>query len=179
MDFGPQAYPAREVGHKVAVTTAKWAAYGLRRRTYLPEIPEVLFHACFSMSDQRSATVVAMRDLFYDLEERLLRQDVRRSLGEVKALLAPDFFEFGRSGLIWNRQQTIDGLANEPAVDGSVTDFDARALSETVVLVTYRSVRRDPGSGREWHSLRSSIWKLTDGRWQMAFHQGTPTQPNL
>ncbi len=25
------------------------------------------------------------------------------------------------------------------------------------------------------HTLRSSVWKLIDGNWQMAFHQGTPT----
>jgi hypothetical protein len=129
------------------------------------------------MFDQRPATVIAMRNPFYELKKRLLRQEVRRSPEEVEALLAPDFFEFGRSGSVWTRQQTIDGLAAEPAMDWSVTDFDARALSETVVLVTYRSVCRDPGSGNERHSLRSSIWLLADGRWQIAFHQGTPTQP--
>ena len=131
------------------------------------------------MSSQTSGTVIAMRNPFYDLEERLLREEVRRSPEKVEALLAPDFFEFGRSGAIWTRQQTIDGLTAEPTMDWSVTDFDARALSETVVLVTYRSVRRDPVSGNEWHSLRSSIWLLTDGRWQIAFHQGTPTQPKV
>jgi hypothetical protein len=118
-----------------------------------------------------------MRNLFHDLEERLLQPDVRHVPAEVENLLAPDFFELGRSGSVWTRQQTIEGLASEPAMDWSVTDFDTRPLAETVVLVTYRSVRRDPGSGKEWHSLRSSIWKLMDGRWQVVFHQGTPTQP--
>jgi hypothetical protein len=50
-----------------------------------------------------------------------------------------------------------------------------RSAIEEVVLVTYRSVSRDPVSGKERHALRSSIWKLIDGRWQMTFHQGTPT----
>ncbi len=63
-------------------------------------------------------------------------------------------------------------------MESSMSEFSARFLSEDVVLVTYRSVRRNPVSSMEWHSLRSSIWKLTDGRWQMTFHQGTPTQPD-
>ena len=37
-----------------------------------------------------------MRKLFRDLEERLLRSEVRRARGEVEALLAADFFEFRR-----------------------------------------------------------------------------------
>ena len=118
-----------------------------------------------------------MPDLFRDLEERLLRQDIRHSPDEAGALLAADFFEFGRSGVVWNRQQTIEALAQEPLMERSMRDFTTRLLSESFVLVTYLSVLRDPVSSKEWHALRSSVWKLIDGRWQIIFHQGTPTQP--
>jgi hypothetical protein len=122
--------------------------------------------------------IMGMLDHFQDLENRLLRHDVLHSPDETSALLAADFFEFGQSGVVWDRQQTIEGLAQESPVDRSMRDFCARLLSEEVVLVTYRSVSRDPVSGKERHALRSSIWKLIDGRWQMTFHQRTPTQPN-
>ena len=62
-------------------------------------------------------------------------------------------------------------------MERSMRDFTTRLLSESVVLVTYRSVLRDPVRGKEWHALRSSVWKRIDGRWQIIFHQGTPTQP--
>ena len=117
-----------------------------------------------------------MLDLFRDPEEKLLRQETRNSPGEVATLLHPDFFEFGQSGTVWNRQQTIDRLAQESPMEGSLTDLSARSLAADVMLVTYRAVGRDPASGNEWHSLRSSVWKLTDDRWQMIFHQGTPTR---
>jgi hypothetical protein len=117
-----------------------------------------------------------MLDLFRDLEEKLLRQEIRNSPGEVATLLHPHFFEFGQSGTVWNRQQTIDMLAQERPMEGSLTDLSVRSLAANVTLVTYRAVGRDPASGNEWHSLRSSVWKLTDGRWQMIFHQGTPTR---
>ena len=117
-----------------------------------------------------------MLDLFRDLEEKLLRQETRNSPGEVATLLHPDLFEFGQSGTVWSRQQTIDMLAQERPMEGSLTDLSVRSLVADVTLVTYRAVGRDPASGNEWHSLRSSVWKLTDGRWQMIFHQGTPTR---
>ena len=117
-----------------------------------------------------------MLDLFRDLEEKLLQQETRNSSGEVASLLHSDFFEFGGSGTVWNRQQTIDRLAQELPIERSLTDLSVRSLAADVMLVTYRAVGRDLAGGKEWHSLRSSIWKLTDGRWQVIFHQGTPTQ---
>ena len=117
-----------------------------------------------------------MLDLFRDLEEKLLRPETRNSPSEVATLLHPDFFEFGQSGTVWSRQQIIDKLAQERPIEGSLTDLSVRSLAADVTLVTYCAVARDPASGNEWHSLRSSVWKLTDGRWQMIFHQGTPTR---
>jgi hypothetical protein len=116
-----------------------------------------------------------MLDLFRDLEEKLLRQETRNSPGEVATLLHPDFFEFGQSGTVQNRQQTIDSLTQEHPMERSLTDLSVRSLAADLTLVTYRAVSRDLASGNEWHSLRSSVWKLIDGRWQIIFHQGTPT----
>src|SRR5271168_3545918 len=124
-------------------------------------------------------TLIQMLDLFRDLDERLLRPDVRRSPDQAGILLAADFIEFGSSGTVYSRQQILDGLARESPMELSATDFSARALCDGVVLVTCRSMRRDPASGEEWHSLRSSIWKLIDGCWLMTFHQGTPTRQIL
>jgi hypothetical protein len=56
-----------------------------------------------------------------------------------------------------------------------VHDFSVRALGDAVLL-TYRTVEREL-KGEEFHTLRSSIWKLIAGRWQIIFHQGTPTSP--
>ena len=117
-----------------------------------------------------------MKEVFRDLEERLLRPEVRRSPIEAGRLLTADFVEFGSSGVVYDRQQVIDALARERPTDMSATDFSVHQLCDGVVLVTYRSTRRDPDSGEEWHALRSSIWRRVDGHWRIMFHQGTPTQ---
>jgi hypothetical protein len=105
---------------------------------------------------------------FRDLEERLLLPSVRASPDEVATLLADEFIEFGSSGRIYHKQQIILLLQQEQGgPQCTLADFSARRLAADVVLVTYRVV--------ESRTIRSSIWRSTNGRWQMVFHQGTRT----
>ena len=115
-------------------------------------------------------------DLLRHLEEELLRPEVRKSADQVGRLLADDFIEFGSSGLVFDKSQIIEALQHEtpdPAIRVILTDFNARGLAPGVVLVTYRTEQSGP-TAPSGYRLRSSIWKLREGRWQMVFHQGTP-----
>ncbi|MDF9759716.1 hypothetical protein OKW24_001489 [Peribacillus simplex] len=82
-----------------------------------------------------------------------------------------DFFEFGSSGRIWTKSDCIgeEGIGEVTMI---LSNFDMHQLSEDTVLTTYRIFDED----KEEHTLRSSIWKCTNGRWQMFFHQGTKTK---
>jgi hypothetical protein len=51
-------------------------------------------------------------------------------------------------------------------------NFYVRQISSEVALVTYCAVIEN-SLGIEIDSLRSSIWKSTNGKWQILFHQGT------
>jgi hypothetical protein len=120
----------------------------------------------------------AEADLLRRLEERLLRPEVRSSAEQVGRLLADDFIEFGSSGHAYDKRQTIEALRQEtpdPTVRLSLTEFVARRLAPEVILVTYRTIQRGGPEGPEKSRLRSSIWKVVEGRWQMVFHQGTPS----
>ena len=109
---------------------------------------------------------------FHALETSLHRRDVRSDPAAVDALLAEDFLEFGRSGGVWRKPETVAALRREqfdrPV---AVSDFAARRLAPSVVLLTYRATADGVAT------LRSSIWRRTDGRWRMIFHQGTPSAP--
>ena len=114
------------------------------------------------------------------LEEELLKPEVRRSPDQVGDLLSDDFVEFGSSGRVFNKQQVIEALEQEgppdPTIRLSVLDFVARRLASDVILVTYRIIQEGGPGTRQESRLRSSIWKLIAGRrWQMVFHQGTPS----
>ena len=110
---------------------------------------------------------------FQHLEEQLFAQEVRANATALLALLADDFVEFGASGEVWTRAEVIAGLQNEAHVPRFLTDFVARRLASNVVLVTYRCYVQLPMPADTRVSLRSSTWRLNNGRWQMLFHQGT------
>ena len=73
------------------------------------------------------------------------------------------------------KKQLHEGL-DLNAVDGAgrpvaVSDFAARRLAPSVVLLTYRATADGVAT------LRSSIWRRAGDCWQMMFHQGTPSAP--
>jgi hypothetical protein len=111
--------------------------------------------------------------LIRSLEERLLQPEVRRSAKEVAALLADNFIEVGSSGRVFNKQQMIEGLQQEPPIQRSLLEFKVSALAPDVILATYQAVRHSGSNEAPTYSRRSSIWKWMEGRWQMVFHQGT------
>jgi hypothetical protein len=118
-------------------------------------------------------------DIIRSLEERLHDPAVRSASGVVACLLADDFLEFGRSGKVYGKEQVVRSLAAERDSEPSeltAYGYELRTLSAGVLLLTYRTIRRREGLP-ELHTLRSSVWKLIAGRWQMTFHQGTPTYP--
>lgn len=108
------------------------------------------------------------------LEESLLDPSVRKSPERLGSLIADGFLEFGASGRIFGKQDVLDAAEHLPDVITPLTDLQVTALGEDVALVTYRSVKRD-ADGSIHSALRTSIWVNADGRWQMRFHQGTPT----
>lgn len=110
-----------------------------------------------------------------ELETRLLQPEVRSSEQTLLQLLAEDFVEFGASGIVWTRTAIIQVLAQEPHTQRSLSDFKLTPLSADTALVTYRSHRHATSGAPAAHALRSSIWKLNQGNWQLLFHQGTPT----
>ncbi|MFZ3591874.1 DUF4440 domain-containing protein [Bacillus sp. DJP31] len=105
------------------------------------------------------------------LEKLLLQPDIRSNLEELNRLLADEFFEYGSSGTVWYKTDcTINGGLSIRKM--SLYDFELHTLSEGVVLATYKV----NDETRKQLTLRSSIWKFIDGRWQMFFHQGTVTR---
>ncbi|MDX2220594.1 MAG: DUF4440 domain-containing protein [Burkholderiales bacterium] len=86
----------------------------------------------------------------------------------IEELLADDFFEFGRSGVRWDKAGIL-GMTRSASTHAEATGFALTRLGAEHALLTYTSTPPD-GTQR---TLRSSIWSLRDGAWRMVFHQGT------
>jgi hypothetical protein len=122
----------------------------------------------------------AIADLLLGYERKLMVSSIRGNRDVVSALLAEDFREFGSSGCSWSRAAMLDHLAAElPRPAPEVVDFHVTAIGPAAMLVTYRVIIGDAaGDGVNASSLRSSLWVLRNGRWQILFHQGTVIPPS-
>lgn len=115
-----------------------------------------------------------LRQLETELHQPATRGDRQRLDG----LLHDEFLEFGRSGGVYSKAETLSDLPEEVAA-GTIwaQDFSLRLLAPGVAMLNYRSACRMAQGRLERHTLRTSIWTLTERGWRMTFHQGTPTTP--
>ena len=114
-----------------------------------------------------------LEEHIFSLEEMLLRADVRKSTEMLEELIAEDFIEFGSAGKVYNKRDMLNELPRLTTETMTIRAFRARMLSSDVILSTYSVVSRDSMGADKKGSLRSSIWKSLNGRWQILFHQGT------
>ncbi|MGO4809630.1 DUF4440 domain-containing protein [Cupriavidus sp. 2MCAB6] len=120
----------------------------------------------------------ALLPVLQQLETELHQPAAGGDRDRLDVLLHDSFLEIGRSGGIHTKAETLSELPPE-AASGTIwaQDFSLRQLAPDVAMLNYRSACRRPDGRLERHTLRTSIWKLTDKGWQMFFHQGTPTDP--
>jgi hypothetical protein len=102
-----------------------------------------------------------------ELEQRLLAQATRIDAEAISQLIDDDFTEFGASGAVWCKADVVESLPDQVFVQRTITEFAVKPISADTALVTYRCLTDDNTT------LRSSIWRQREGRWQMVFHQGT------
>lgn len=105
-----------------------------------------------------------------ELEESLWRPETRFDHEYMNRILAPDFFEFGRSGRIYSREDTLNATGQEINAKLPLRNFKIHQIDTNVVLVTYISevIYKELEVGN-----RSSIWVRVGDSWQLKFHQGT------
>jgi hypothetical protein len=109
------------------------------------------------------------------LEESLWREETRFDHKFMDEVVAQDFLEFGRSGRIYKRADTLS--AGRQPIDAvlPLPDLKIRLLNEHTAQVTYDSAVRHNGVVE--YGRRSSIWSRTKQGWVLRFHQGTPYLP--
>ncbi len=129
-------------------------------------------------TDTKAAGMLLESDLqqLRALEESLWRRETRCDPAYQDAVFATDFTEYGRSGLIYSRDEILMGEDHVRDIGAAlpITALFARLLCADTALVTYSS--RVIRNGVAEHANRSSIWSR-GGKlgWQLRFHQGTPT----
>ncbi len=109
------------------------------------------------------------------LEEDMWREGARFDPEFQEARFAHDFFEFGRSGRVYTRAQSMHHDAAPIQAKLPLPSLAFRMLDTNTVQLTYDS--EVVYNGVPEYARRSSIWSRTSGGWVMRFHQGTPFTP--
>ena len=112
-------------------------------------------------------------DIIKNLELELIQPEIRKSKERLNDLLADDFIEIGESGDQYNKQDILSALPKQSGIRFFLNDFNTSEISPGVVLATFQLEKEIVNSSEKIISLRSSIWKLNNGKWQIVFHQGT------
>ena len=106
------------------------------------------------------------------LEESLWIAQTRFDQAYMEQILSPEFVEFGRSGKVYSREDTLSAAYRDIRCTLPLKNFTAQLIGANVFLVTYMS--ETISDGEVLVANRSSIWIKTPQRWQLRFHQGTP-----
>jgi len=114
-----------------------------------------------------------LKEIIYKLETDLINPEVRSSLTRLNELLADDFIEYGSSGLIYSKSIILERLPQETSPIYNIYDFDIISLSENIIQSRFKTDRINL-DGTKTTSIRTSLWKNSDNKWQIFFHQGTP-----
>ncbi|WP_281975326.1 DUF4440 domain-containing protein [Halobacillus litoralis] len=112
-----------------------------------------------------------LKEHLYTLETTLLKGEVRKSAEILNELIAEDFVEYSSTGEIYDKDNILNRLPREEDPGIKISDFQMNHLSPTSALTLFKVFIKS----KQKHSLRSSVWILNDGKWQMTFHQGTVT----
>ncbi len=90
---------------------------------------------------------------------------------DFEAMMAPEFWEVGASGMKYSKEFILDVLEErhrKPVEeDFQMMDFHCQMLAAGLFLTTYELDQ----SGR--HSRRATLWRWTTNGWQIVYHQGT------
>ena len=119
----------------------------------------------------------AIEKHIFQLENDLLKSEIRKSPEKISELLADDFIEFTNSGIEYHykNNDVFQKQDDNRELLWQITDFKIKQLSDDCILATYKVIKHNETNESKKYSLRSSIWKSYCGKWKMIFHQGTPT----
>ena len=116
-----------------------------------------------------------IKEHILQLENDLLKSEVRKSAEKINDVLSNDFIEFTSSGSEYHYKNSdvFQEQNDNQILYGEILDFKIIEVADDCILSMYKIIKHNELNENKKYSLRSSIWKCLDGKWKMIFHQGT------
>ena len=101
------------------------------------------------------------------LEQDLLKPEIRHSPQQLNQYLADDFFEITSTGFCYNKNHALTRLPSEVATEFSQQDYTIKPLADGLVQLLYKATVKRSSDNITHYSLRCSIWQFNGEQWQM------------
>jgi hypothetical protein len=121
--------------------------------------------------------IETIKQQLIELEQLLIQPATRLSVELLDRYLADDFYEIAATGRCFGKADVLERLPTETPPVITQQDFNCRVLADGLAQLTYRATIQRAESDSPSYSVRSSIYRFDGEKWQMVFHQGTPSQP--
>ena len=106
-------------------------------------------------------------NILYELETSLFKGEYLSNKEYLENIFHDDFMEYGKSGLVYYKEDTIKSLYNIGDRDIKIEDFTYNKIDNNTYIVHYISISNDVST------YRTSIWLDNGRQLQLYFHQGT------
>ena len=114
-----------------------------------------------------------VEEQFYALETSLFKAEYLSDRDYLENIFHDNFMEYGKSGLVYRKKDTIDSLYNAGNRDITIEDFTCEKIDDKTYIVHYVSINSENIA-----AYRTSIWIDSDSTLQLYFHQGTTVNEN-
>ena len=110
-----------------------------------------------------------LEGLLLEKEQNLLNPEFCSQIENLEHCIAENFTEYGQTGRIYYRSETLELLKNKKDNNVSIVDFEIACIGNQAAMAHYTARNEETTE----MSLRTSLWILEDGQWKISFHQGT------
>jgi hypothetical protein len=125
-----------------------------------------------SLDEQVKKLRPRLETILLQKEKDLLNPEFCGNIQNLEDCIAEDFMEYGQSGNIYNRDDTIKLLQNKKDSHVTILDFKITCIGKQAAMAHYTAKDNKTTNA----SLRTSLWILEDKQWKISFHQGTAMQ---
>lgn len=142
-----------------------WAGIG---QNTAPAVLQAPLHGRTKPLFKEALVTNNLREQIIYLESSLLSAETRLNQRLLEQMIHHDFYEIGRTGRYWEREEVIQVLNT---LSDQVQNVSFDRVTELASGVAHVRFRTEDVKGVVH---RSSIWMNEDGHWRQLYHQGTP-----
>ena len=106
-------------------------------------------------------------------EAELLSPEIRTDSARLLTYLDTDFYEISMNGKQYSREEIVELLSHNNETEYFLDESSVSWLTPDILIHNFHCTVKEPDYSETIQTRRSSIWRHSQFRWKLVFHQGT------